>query len=177
MRYRTLADFLRARMAELHTDTVQIERDYPDVPADWIRGLLLGRGTKQPTPLFRKRLKRLAFALKVDETELWRFLGRYDQVAALRGEPTPGAAPEWAVRLEAKIDALIAIETKVDALSDLLRSVGNRVDGSALGVSEILAALSKANGPQPGQTQVAPPAPRRPARRRRAPRRTSDTGQ
>ena len=167
MRYRTLADFLRARMAELHTDTVQIERDYPDVPADWIRGLLIGRGTKQPTPLFRKRLKRLAFALKVDEAELWRFLGRYDQVAVLRGEPTPGAAPEWAVRLEEKIDAL----------SDLLRSVGNRVDGSALGVSEILAALSKANGLPPGQTQVAPPAPRRPARRRRAPRRTSDTGQ
>lgn len=164
MRYRTLADFIRARMDAVHTDSVQIERDYPDVPADWVRGLLIGRGTKQPN---RKRMKLLAQALQVDEAELWRFLGRYDRIAELRGEPTPGAAPEWAVRLESKIDAL----------SDLLRSVGNRVDGSAEGVVSILAELSKANGHQPGGTQGGPAAPRRPARRRRAPHRSADTGQ
>jgi len=162
MRYRTLSDYIDARMADLHTDTVQIERDYPGLPSDWIRGLKLGRGTKQPN---RKRIRLLAQALKVDEAELWRFLGRYDQVAALRGEPTPGSMPEWAIRLEQKIDDF----------TDLLRSVGNRVDGSADGVASILAALSQANGPQPAETSSAPAAPRRPARRRRAPRASEGT--
>lgn len=147
MAARNLADFIDARMRDVHTDTVQIERDYPGVPSDWIRGLKLGRGTKKPN---RARIKGLAKALQVEEAQLWRYLGRFDEVAALHNEPPPGDMPEWAIRLEKKIDDL----------NVLLNSVGNRVDGSAGGLAEILAALSKATVPPLGRTRVAPAKPR-----------------
>lgn len=135
MAARTLAAFIRARMAVMRTDTVQIERDYPKVPADWIRGLMAGRGVKQPN---RERIKGLAMALGVEEAELWRYLGRFDRIAELRNEP-PADMPAWAVRLEEKVDALSEALTalaggvgEVDRLTRTLAGLVGKTDRERL---------------------------------------------
>lgn len=127
----------------------------------WVQNLEKGL-IEQPRS---EDLTAIADVLGADPAEYLRLAGRVNLAAAKVIPAREELQPEWAVRLESKIDAL----------SDLLRSVGNRVDGSAAGVASILAEMSRANGPQPGGTQAGPAAPRRPARRRRAPRKTEGT--
>lgn len=160
----TFADYLDRAMKRMHTDSRKLESD-TGVPASWTRNLKSGRIKGAPD---EDRLAKIVAALQLDAVEVWKYLGRFDKVAELRGEPLRGEQepqPEWAIRLESKIDAL----------SDLLRSVGNRVDGGVDGVASVLAMLSQANGPRPGDRPAGPAAPRRPARRRRAPRKNEGT--
>lgn len=125
----------------------------------WLSNLERGIGNPKS-----EDLTAIAVILGEDPAAYLRLAGRVN-LAAAHVVPATEDMPAWASRLE----------SKVDALSDLLRSVGNRVDGGVDGVASVLALLSQANGPRPGDKPDGPAAPRRPARRRRAPQKNEGT--
>lgn len=151
---RTLYEFLDRAMNAMHTDAVKLGKDL-GIDDSWIRNLKNGRIKNDPDPV---RMAKLAAGLKIDEAELWRYLGRMDKVAELRGEPLRGdqePMPEWARRLELKLDAI----------SDRLQQVDEDSSARTDGLTALLRELRdqfQTGGKQAGRGPKSRPGAARP---------------
>lgn len=76
----TLREYLDDGMRLAHKDAVQLARE-TGVPDHWIRQFKAGRMGGQ---LDAERVRKVVDALRLDEAEVWTYLGRMDRVSALR---------------------------------------------------------------------------------------------